>query len=804
MRWVVLLALVLLPQDPQDPVRALVEKLGSEEVAVREDAEKELRRLGRGVLPAITASLESAAGEHKVRLQRVRDHISALGKSPLVTLEAKDRTLRDIAGDLARQSGVPVRVAGAAAEMKASVSARGTLLWKVVEDLCRARGDLMYRFDKDSLEIFSGKFRTLPSVDHLDLRFFIDRFDLDARNSLRMQGAVLTPPGARVVWMEIKVEELLDDKGSDLGPMPEHFRGPLPDGERMGTDSKRILHHQEYRPIGFGGPSPGATKFNRCRGKVVLILDAGEKLLASVRDPFSKPSSPAGDGMPCLGVDRWKQRDGYLLVDFTVGWSPESVKGLHHKLAPRLIFRSKNGEWRPPYSDYWSYAGPDGMSRRQLELGIELQDPAEVASLDLVMPDSIVNVEIPFDFRDIALQGDGPAPPETPGDPPPPGDPAATFRAISDLVDLPEDRKDELEKEALKLPAFYREVLESEIKQKRELGPLFGTAARIKLQGKSRTFAEYLADLDRVPGWDFYPGIVEPHNSRFDLDVEGWPIEAATRLAEAARMRFYSADWSRPTILATPTSHVPRASLAWPSSLFYRNFAMQAGAGLLRTVVDFSGRPRRIFGVAIYVLTDPGVPAVRYSKLRVIEVIDEHGRPIPETTEAPSAIPTEAMESNWAPTLGFMLAAEGRSKISRLRVSFVIHVPSEVRRYVVTEFEASKPRKLSDEYFDVEVGMEDAPDPRADCVYAKVVPKKDRHADLVGVPIMLFQKLDMPGAPDSKGGRFTGRGDGATVLSSTCSLRSPELRSPVRMEVAIPVGLKERTVYAEFRDIPLK
>ncbi|HZL71395.1 MAG TPA: hypothetical protein VFC86_02960, partial [Planctomycetota bacterium] len=396
MTAVAFILLIVAAQDPVDKIATLIEKLGSDEIVAREAAVKELSLLGYGAVPALRKAAAESVGEKKVLLDRLIDNLTIFGRPVIVTLDAKDRPLREVAADLERQTGISIHLTGSAADTPVTLAAKGAVIWKVIENLCRARGNLMYRFRQDSIEIFPGKFRELPSVDHQSLRFFVDRFIWDWNRNppggmqFYMEGAVLTPPGTKLIWMEIQVEELRDDKGLDLAHIPEGWRGFLPEGCRFGLNSKRIIFPQTYRPTTQGSPTFEATKFTRFRGKVAMLFAGGERLLGRVTNPLARPSTPARAELPAFGVDRWRLLDGYLVVDFTAGWEAEAVKGLSYKLAPLMVLRFQDGDWAPPFSEHCFQPGPDGMTRRQNTVSIGLPDGAEVASIDVVVPDPIL------------------------------------------------------------------------------------------------------------------------------------------------------------------------------------------------------------------------------------------------------------------------------------------------------------------------------------------------------------------------------------------------------------------------------
>jgi len=394
-------------QDPADKVKALIEKLGSDDIEVRAAAQKELTIVGRPALPALNKSLASASGEHKQQLQVVIEQITAFGTPPLITLEAQDRPLREIAGDLERQTGIPVRIDGAIAEVKVSVAARRATIWKVVEDLCRAHGVVMYRFANDTIEIYPSKFRPLPCVDQAGMRFFIDRFIWESGNLIpgliRVHGGLLMPPGARVLWMQLTVEELTDDTGKNVAELPQGGGYFMSSGDRYLPHSRRFFFPAAFHPVVQCAPSLEAVKIVRFRGSVRVRLASVERVLTAIRDPLDRPSTPSPDASPCLGIDRWDRNGGHLRIRLTAGWDKEDTEALASKGGLNLYLRLKDGHWMTP--QYWISGPADrGADRKPIIADFNIPPDAVPTSLELVAPESVVEVQIPFEFKDIPLR----------------------------------------------------------------------------------------------------------------------------------------------------------------------------------------------------------------------------------------------------------------------------------------------------------------------------------------------------------------------------------------------------------------
>ncbi|HTF56591.1 MAG TPA: hypothetical protein VK661_05085 [Planctomycetota bacterium] len=412
------LCLLLAHQDPADKVRALVEKLGSDEIALREEATRDLARIGIAAVPELRKAAAESTGEKKVLIDRLINRLTAFGKPAWVSIEAKDRPLREIAADLERQTGIPIRLVGSASEGKATLSVKDAILWRVVEDVCRARGDLMYRFQDDGIEIYPSKFRSLPSVDKDGMRFFIDRFIWDGGGDqfpghLREHAALLVPRGTRVVWIGWKIEEVTDDKGNNLAKEPDRgggdFGGPPrivePRGFKALPTSRTFFYPFYFHRLNQPPPAPEATKLTRIRGTIHVAVAEGLQLLASIPNPLSRPSTPSREGIPSLGIPLWKEEDGHLLLRVNAVWNADCERDLWRDIKPLLILNEKSGDWQ--VSPRWytqSRLSPKDVDRIDNIVSFPWRKGSSAVSLDLVAPHPLVMVEIPFDFRDIPLR----------------------------------------------------------------------------------------------------------------------------------------------------------------------------------------------------------------------------------------------------------------------------------------------------------------------------------------------------------------------------------------------------------------
>ena len=394
-------------------------------------------------------------------------------------------------------------------------------------------------------------------------------------------------------------------------------------------------------------------------------------------------------------------------------------------------------------------------------------------------------------------------------------DSGASFRAISKLVDLADARHEEVERVAAKLPAFYREVLLSELNAKRELGVRFGRGIRMDLKGTGRTLWDYLEEIGRRPGmavkieeWNRKHG---PHQG-FDVDLKDvWAIEALAHVCERARHRFYPS-WLEESWSFGPGGDGPGRPPQSHPWFFYRNIGVTFGVHW-RKVIDFRGPPKWSAILGISTVLGPETQAVMWKDLHVIEVRGEDGKELRLAAAEDSAIPGfEPSSPSGAPgpmVIALELSEKAEVRLSRLRFSMVARVPQERRHYVIDD--PLKQATAADEYFEVTVRDSESPDSWGYNAEIHIRPKKSPHADLAGVPVTVLYRFEPnSNAPSSGGFVFTGKGESTVGGTPWGSLRPATLpggekvRRLLGVEVIVPIGLQDRRIYVEFRDISLK
>ena len=409
------LLLLLLPQDPA--IKALVDKLASDEIAERDAAASELVKLGPATLPQLRTFVATAAGDQKVLLIAVIRQLERLIKKdeivrgPRITLAGGVRPVAQIFADIARQAGCRIDVEGVPADAKVDASLSQVPLAKAVDQVCKAHGGIMYAYSAQRIIIEPKPYREFPRLFHEGVLFFLDHLLLDrvpsvATPRMLLKPVIAWPPGAGPLAYRLETATLVDDLGTDLltGNQPPSwiwFRGPVGD-----TLCSPLYYHSFP-----GGVPDGATRIASWKGILRLRFPVEMKPAISIEKPFDAPPGGKADGLYQLRLHSAKLvgRDASIsvLISTPLKDDPE-VDYYNLGLANLLVLRdSKGGMIRGEGQTRAGTGAPhkeEGRATRWLEFSYKVPEGAVVTSLDLMKLDDLEDVEIPFDFKDIKIR----------------------------------------------------------------------------------------------------------------------------------------------------------------------------------------------------------------------------------------------------------------------------------------------------------------------------------------------------------------------------------------------------------------
>lgn len=407
-----LLILLSLPQeDLSKRVAGLVERLGSDEIDQRERATAELVKLGAPALAAIKSHQAAAAGEVRQRLEGVLLRIdraircdAMLGPPVTITMKAEKRPLPDILEDLKRQGKQSIEWKDLPSD-PVTVSLDRSPVWKALDEVCKAHGGVMWRGEPGRVLVERAPYRAMPKLFDRNFLFYLSKYTDDVtvggRGASRYHNlytGLLWTGGAGPTCMRLRVDELKDDKGTDL------LTGLTPDNPWGVTDiDSPGLIHAEVSKFSPTIAHWDATKLTICRGAVLVQIVLESKRVLEIKDP--EKSARGQHDVESLGV--WVQdfkRSGEKLTSTAF----VTLRGGQKKDSLRPSYfgvRDANGKLHPARGHAGAYSTGVGDGT-QVWIHVEWNLPAgiELSAFELHIPSDIHELEIPFEFKDVPLK----------------------------------------------------------------------------------------------------------------------------------------------------------------------------------------------------------------------------------------------------------------------------------------------------------------------------------------------------------------------------------------------------------------
>jgi len=405
-------------QDPADKVKALVDKLGSDEIAVRDEAARELVKLGPAALPALREFLTKADGERKPRLKRVISRIEredriakARAPAPRVTLKAKGRPAAEVFGQIEKQTGVRIDTSEIPAETTVDADLAGVSVWDAIEAVCKAHGKIMFAFSPNRVVIEAAAFRTLPRATSDTFFVFMDHFFVSSYGGggnphFTARPGLAWPPGRAPLAYRFESDSLVDDAGTAYSQGAKPGAVIWAGGPAVAGISGATIYH------GFSESVPEAARaIAEWKGRMILYVPAGLDRDASIEKPVGKFGAFNEGEESKIAVSSSRRNAGNIHFELQLSLSPhlEPEAGQSEIRAPAIIvLRDSTGTLHWGEADITPQRG--GVRRsgdwvtRPLSVEFEVPEKAEIESLDVMIPVDLQEVVVPFEFRDIRFR----------------------------------------------------------------------------------------------------------------------------------------------------------------------------------------------------------------------------------------------------------------------------------------------------------------------------------------------------------------------------------------------------------------
>jgi hypothetical protein len=401
---------VLRGQSVQEDVRVqeLLAKLDDDSIDVRAAASLALVDLGKAALPALQRLLPSAGVELKDRLAEIirkiqdRDRLSTLLPPPSrITIDAKDRSLREVFEKVAKQTLTPIDYSEVPADAKVTIALDRVPLWKAIDRICRASGRVMPEVENDHVVITPEPYVQLPgkitdlfcvTLQRIELSTEVIFGSPDRYERFNSLFHVAWEKGARPYHLSAHIAELVDEMGNELVVAEEDI-----DSIVMSSIAPDTIR-QDFSLDSPHGPGPQALKIGRL--KVEFQFDFPLKY-AEVKLDVSAGKVPASAGCPEYDVrlSRLERQEGALTASIVM--VPHGVlEG--EILAESVVLRDKTGKEYPAIVT-------EGTPGNETETPYQLTFPSapenvEFSEIRIRIPTEVHRERLEVEFKDLNLK----------------------------------------------------------------------------------------------------------------------------------------------------------------------------------------------------------------------------------------------------------------------------------------------------------------------------------------------------------------------------------------------------------------
>ncbi|MBI2930180.1 MAG: hypothetical protein HYY16_00895 [Planctomycetes bacterium] len=279
-------------------------------------------------------------------------------------------------------------------------------------------------------------------------------------------------------------------------------------------------------------------------------------------------------------------------------------------------------------------------------------------------------------------------------------DPAATFDAISRLVDLAAAGAD-VQAAAEKLPAhlaFYRTAILEELSARDRLGARFPAETRVSI------------DVTDLNPHDVLRQIAERSKEPIDLGralLAGIQTPVTLKRKDAPVLALLSELCRKTNLRICMYGGLPTVYRGGGDSpvFQYRNFLLTLSSVQRTRRVRFGLKESRSLLLTLDLVCDSKANVVGRCPLEWAQAVDDQGRVVPMSEEdEPSADDDPPIVNATPPaavTISLKLPEQGASKLSRLRGAFIARMPAEASRFVLLDLQSGASQ--ADEHFAVEL-----------------------------------------------------------------------------------------------------
>jgi len=398
----------LAPAQEDRRLKDLLQKLEDESIAVRSSAASGLATYGKSAIPLLRRAASESGSETRDRLAEVirkieeRERLSALlPPASLITLDARNKPLREVFQRVARQSRTPIDLTDVPEDALVTVALDRVPFWRAVEEICRASGKVMATTESGHLGFSAEPYMALPGKTTEQFRATLQRIELssngtfgqpDRFESFNAVFHLCWEKGVRPWRVSGRILGLVDETGVDLIALAGDTETPVQ------TSPAPDSVHREFQLTYPRGPGPQAVRIGRLLVEFELEFPLR---YAEVRLDVADGRMPAPGECPefTARLNRLERQEASLLATLTLGFGapPES-----EVLPESIILRDHKGV---DHVAIITDAPPPAENEAVLQLAFpDVPEGEALKELVIRIPVEVHRERLEIDLKDIPLK----------------------------------------------------------------------------------------------------------------------------------------------------------------------------------------------------------------------------------------------------------------------------------------------------------------------------------------------------------------------------------------------------------------
>jgi hypothetical protein len=389
-------------------IQQLLARLDDDAIDVRASATTELLESGMAVIPELRRAAAHAGIELGKRLTEIigkiqeRQRLSALLPPPSrITLEARDLPLREVLEKISRLTPTPIDASKVPGDLKVTVSLDHVPLWKALDQICRASGQVMFDVESERVVVTPEPHVLLPgkvtdlfcvTLQRIELSTEVAFGQPERFERFNSVFHVSWEKGTRPCRVKAHIEGITDENGTEVITPGEEV-APVVQSEVSGDPISVEFSLESPR-----GPGPQSTRLSRFQ--VAVEFEFALKYSEAKLDLSGGKLPVAESPEFSIRLSRFEHQEGTLAAAVTLTRRGAFEAELS---AEGIILRDKKGREYHPIVTEGTSTGNDHEISYQLQFP-STPEHAEFTQMTVRIPTELHRERLDLDLKDIHLK----------------------------------------------------------------------------------------------------------------------------------------------------------------------------------------------------------------------------------------------------------------------------------------------------------------------------------------------------------------------------------------------------------------